>query len=174
MSITELKNLVPPPPNPIHVGDADRWTEIGKSIGIELPSDYFDLCAAYGSGEFLAGPLEIENPFNPDYRVWVEYELNKIRRCSPDDVPFPIFPDANGLFPFGRDDNGNRYYWLITMDRPWPIVCGSHEYTDWESVDYPITEFLTLLLKNELEINYDNYYGDGFDPEDMIFEPRKI
>lgn len=80
MSITELKNLVPSPPNPVHVGDAEQWTEIGKSVGIDLPTDYFDLCTAYGSGEFLAGPLEIANPFNPDYRVWVEYELNKIRR----------------------------------------------------------------------------------------------
>lgn len=176
MTVSELQKIVAPPEDPVHSGDLKRWQAIEEAIGIEFPKDYFAIAVKYGSGEFLSGTLEIANPFDPAYETWIEYELKKLRRSqedSPEDMPYAVFPEADGLFPFGRDDNGNRFLWQMSGEPDnWPIVCRSSEY-HWATVKESLSEFLCLLITNKLKIKQTDFWGSPFAKDDWLFEPQR-
>ena len=176
MTIDELIQIVFPPSEPVHTGSREEWADVEKRFGVRFPDDYFEVAQNYGSGEFLSGTLEIANPFDPKYEVWLNYELKKLQRYQrddPDEMPYAVFPQSDGLLPFGRDDNGNRFFW-ITRGEPntGPIVCRSGAY-HWEVVQSTLTNFLQLLITNKLDIDRKNFWGSDFLKEDWAFEPAR-
>ena len=41
----------------------------------------------------------------------------------PDEVPYPLFPDSGGLYPFGIDGNGNTFLWKTEANaNKWAIT----------------------------------------------------
>ena len=143
---------------------------------MKLPNDLYEVGRTYGSGRFFDGELQIANPFSPTYSAWIEFEMSIMREQdpgqfrSPDGEQYTLFPEDGGLYPFGRDYNGNRFYWR-TLGKPdqWPIVCRSNSY-EFEEVQCSLTEFLTRLVTNELDITYRRYWGNPkFTKQDRTF-----
>src|SRR4051812_15627027 len=100
--IEELVRLVPPPSQPTYcVSDA----VLKSKFGFTFPRDLIAISKAYGSGRFFSDSFDIPNPKDPTYNEWVDFELSVLRKEKEVDahaVPFDIFPDKGGLFPFGR------------------------------------------------------------------------
>jgi hypothetical protein len=118
MSIKQLKQLVAPPRSPTEVGTAEEWAAAERSLGVRLPHDYRGFVFAYGSGLF-ARLYIVYNPFATSryirlqerVRVVCEIERGTKRSFGAKFVPYPIFPEPGGILPWGRDENGNDYYW---------------------------------------------------------------
>lgn len=181
MRIEKLVEVISPPDAPFETGSSNEWDRVQKEIGTELPEDYYDLGRTYGSGRFLNGELQIVNPLSPSYLGWMSHELSKLHSVDPSDLhnaegdSYCIFPDDEGLYPFGRDYNGNRFYWR-TEGNPdqWPIVCRSESY-EFEEVQCTLTEFLTLLVTNALDITYFRYWGYAELPKEArTFVPEQL
>lgn len=177
MSVKELTGIVLPPGEPVNSGGRKEWNAAATKLGIVLPEDYYALARTYGSGKFLAGTLEIGNPFDPDYETWVDYELSKLRQYKatfPDEMPYNVHPEEDGLYPFGRDDNGNRFFWKTAgeSDR-WSIICYSRGADSWESVNHTLSDFLILLITNRLQINWSRFWGAPFPEEQRVFVPQQ-
>jgi hypothetical protein len=168
MSLTKLFEISPPADHPVEAeGD---WAVIEKQLGMRLPDDYRLIVESYGKGSF-ADFLNPIIPF-PDPANFLCRLKDSILRHErdlhaeyPDDFPFPVYPDAGGLFPWATTDNGDTLYWL-TAGEPdcWQVVV-------WESrgpehVIYPFgaAEFLQRWLSGTLECPVFPKRNQYFDP----------
>jgi hypothetical protein len=177
MKIDALKELMPPPDEPLYPGSLKEWREFQERTGIRFPEDYFAISHTYGSGRFLAGEFKVANPFDPDDEKFSERELatlHETRSTSPKDVPYPLYPEQSGLYPFGIDGNGNTFLW-ITDDDPnaWAIACFNSEDHS-ESVNHSLVEFLVLLATNKLKIQRRKFWGNDFSADHLEFVPRRL
>src|SRR5690242_19716466 len=118
MSVAELKKLVPPPSKPFEVGPLSQWREIEDQLEVRLPRDYREFVFAYGSGLF-ASFYRIYNPFAANEYTALLPSIKRIcdidresQREYPKRFPYPYYPEAGGLLPWGNDENGNDYFWL--------------------------------------------------------------
>lgn len=177
MNTDALKVLMPPPNEPLFPGSQKDWVEFQKRCGLQFPQDYFAISHIYGSGRFFAGEFKVANPFDPDDGQLVDRELARFRETrtrNPAEVPYPVFPEANGLYPFGIDGNGNTFLW-ITNENPngWAIACfNSEDYS--ESVNLTLVDFLVLLASNKLPIRRSKFWGNDFSADHLEFVPRQL
>lgn len=177
MGMDRLKLLMPPPAEPVRPGCQAEWQAFQRKVGLRFPSDYFALLNTYGSGRFLAGEFKVANPFDSEDERFAETELTRLRETKaavPNEVPYSLFPEPGGLYPFGIDGNGNTFLWL-TDGRPdgWPVACfNSEDYS--EIVNHPLIDFLVLLASNQLDINRRKFWGSDFSEEHLQFMPRPL
>ena len=109
--------------------DSPVWQGPEFRLGLSFPSDFKELLAVYGLhawGDFL----HVLHPAPTNWHLHLERAalldlgaLHEIRREYPDQVPFALFPETGGLFPWGRTDNGDTLLWK-TDGAPdwWPTV----------------------------------------------------
>lgn len=177
MIIDKLIELMPPPEKPLYVGTKKEWANFQGKVGMSFPEDYFTVAATYGSGRFLAGEFKVANPFDPDDEDFANFELTRLRETKedyPDEVPFPLFPEEGGLYPFGIDGNGNTFLWKTEVNSDqWEIVCfNSEDY--FELVNHSLIEFLVLVASNQLDINRRKFWGSDFSDDHLEFVPRRV
>lgn len=159
MSIEELTELVPPPASPNEVGGDGERKQVESSLGIELPNDYWDYAALYGTGRFVTDNFEftIANPFSSSFETSVEWGCESIESLKNsalgERVPYVAFPQSPGLFPWGNDINGNTLFWS-TAGEPaeWPIVLcpETGEPDSFEVFEMPITSFLVQAIRRQI------------------------
>jgi hypothetical protein len=174
-SIDRLASLMPPPTEPTYPGSRAEWESLQKKLGLQFPEDYYSLLNAYGSGRFLAGEFKVANPFDPGDSAFADVELRTLRDRrdnAASEVPYPLFPEPGGLYPFGIDGNGNTFLWLTQgKSETWPIACfNSEDYS--ELVKHRLPEFLILLATNRLRINRRKFWGSDFSGDQLEFIPR--
>lgn len=177
MTIDDLKQLMAPPEEVVYPGSKPDWDAFQNKVGMHFPAEYYALVHTYGSGRFLAGEFKIANPFDPDDQKFAEVELTRLKEARARDakeVPFPLFPESGGLYPFGIDDNGNTFLWLtFGSTHEWPIVCfNSEDYS--EVVNHTLTEFMVLLATNRLKIKRKKFWGNNVSTDQLEFVPRKL
>jgi hypothetical protein len=173
MAIDELTRIVPPPEHPFHAEPPVKWNGIEEAQQLALPSDWLRYAATYGSGYFLDSAyfdeseddledscpsISIFNPFSPHFQARIEglrFELlEAVRSTGGEAVPHPIFPEKEGLFPFGQEDGNDVLLCWLTVGEPdhWPIILRSGwRQDDHFEVRLPLTEFLVKLLTCEVE-----------------------
>jgi hypothetical protein len=125
----QLCDAVPPPCNPVEAGSIEAFTDVEARLALALPDDYKRLVCAYGTGSWK-GFLWVLNPFSANRHLNLLAQAQRqlaaeraIRTVWPRNVPFALYPEGGGLFPWGMTDNGNRLYWLTTGDpAAWPTV----------------------------------------------------
>jgi hypothetical protein len=174
MGIEALKVLVQPPKTPLETGGLQEWRAAEKRINLELPTDYRDFILAYGTGLF-ARFYGVYNPFSKNEYVNLELSLKRacdaqreIKAQFPNEVPYLIYPERPGLLPWGRDDNGNDYFWLT--DGPpdsWKVVSCENRGEGFREYGRTMTEFLCEVLTRKIEALAGDYPTD----EDRVFEP---
>lgn len=168
MTIEQLKQVMPPPPEPVFPGSKKEWQAFEKRVGLKFPDEYFIVIHEYGSGRFLSGEVKVINPFDSDSEGFAERELERFR-ASRLECPLP-FPDV-GIHPFGFDSNGTTFFWKT--DGPpneWEIVIENGAY--WASFKHTLTGFLVLLASNGLDVDRRKILG-VFEGE-ATFEPQKL
>lgn len=149
-----LKKVAPPPniPDEAH-GD---WQQVEATIGLGLPNDYKDLISEYGTGRF-SDFIYTFNPFSTNKWLNLTNTSKKILdgertlRGDFSEFPFPLFPEPDGLFPWGSTDNGNYLYWYTKGEpQDWTIVVWESRGPEHEVYEMSITQFLGKWLSREL------------------------
>ena len=160
MSIEKLVSLVHPPVRPLERGDAKAWATIQRQVGVTLSKDLYEFAMRYGTGQF-AGDLQVFNPFSKSYLLILKVMREQLELTRSlglggyldrflENLGFESGTGQPGLFPWGRDSNGNRYYWLTDGEpENWPIITATEEseFAEWQM---PMTQFLANLFSNDI------------------------
>jgi hypothetical protein len=119
-----LVALVGRPSNPS--GSGADWTGVEERLSLEFPAEFKQLVHVFGTGPW-AGFLHVLSPFATNELLLERCALrslgalHEIRRTRPDDVPYALYPESLGLFPWAITDNGDTICWL-TEGFNWPTV----------------------------------------------------
>lgn len=169
MSIEELLKVAPPPKKPIQTGPDSLLADVQSRLGIVLPDDLVEFARRYGRGKF-GGWLYILTPFAEDFELRVQGNCERmVEMREGDDVPFGVFPDRPGLFPWGGGPNGERMFWLTEgPPKQWPIILhaiGPSEFERWDGMT--MTTFLAKALTNEIKC----MPWKKFNKRDCVYKP---
>jgi hypothetical protein len=167
MTIERLMKVVSPPERP---GDPflGPWAPVEAELGTPLPQDYKDFVRLYGYGyfmEFLG--IDVPRCRNPHMRL----ERN-VRRFSEavrevGEVPSSVWPQRDGLLPFGGTDNGDTLLWLRRgAPARWQVVIWDDDLIEVEVFDCDLTDFLAGLATGTIQ---PTLFPDDFLPCDRLF-----
>ena len=155
MSINLLTNVIEPPQKAVEAkGD---WSAVESELGISVPDDYKDFIETYGTGRF-DDFLNVLNPFSKidNLNLIIQKEpildsLAELRDTFGEDIPYNLFPAANGLLPFAGTDNGDTLFWQ-TNEQPdqWTIVVKDSREPEYQEYKENITSFLAKLFSREI------------------------
>ena len=155
--LERLRQLLPPPADPVEPGRPDGWAEVEAAIGTQLPGDFKAFTERYGSGT-VDDFLYLFNPFasGQDGNLVVEKDrvlaaYRQTRARFPDRLPLPPFPEEGGVLPLGRTENGDELYW-VTEGHPddWSVALLESRAALLEVHPMPVTGFLAALAANQL------------------------
>jgi len=155
--LERLRELLPPPAQPVEPGRPDGWAEVEAALGTELPGDFKAFTEPYGSGT-VDDFLYLFNPFaaGQDGNLLAEKDrvlagYRQIRAKYPKRLPLPPFPDPGGVLPLGRTDNGDELYWVTQGDPDgWPVALLEARTALQELHAMPVTGLLAALAANQL------------------------
>jgi hypothetical protein len=122
-ALDELLTVLPPPKRPLH--NRGDWATVEAALGLRLPPDFKAFIAAYGRGT-INNCLEIESPFGlkEDVRKWwgnFAAYFDTVAEYEP--LPYPIYPQAGGLLPFGTLGDVDILNWRTAGEpEEWPFV----------------------------------------------------
>lgn len=130
------------------------WEVVQTRMNIKLPRDYKEFVDAYGAG-LVADFIRVFSPFSDDEYVDLIQcslsitEMFRDFKWGPksDKIPYPYYPTAGGLLPWGNDENGNSIFWL-TEGAPskWATVVADVRGPRWQKFDCSMTVFLEEVL----------------------------
>lgn len=160
MSISHLTNVLAPPPHALATGRADEWEAIASQIGAVLPKDYKDFIAVYGQG-CIDGFLWVYSPFTTNAYLNLLSQskviFNSLRLLHEEFkvlLPFPVFPETDGVFPWGCSDNGDYMYWRFRNGRlQQPLVVAESRGPRWQEFDMSMTDFLAEVLAGRVKVS---------------------
>ncbi|HJW58312.1 MAG TPA: hypothetical protein VJ931_01660, partial [Actinomycetota bacterium] len=152
-----LRQLLPPPADPVEPGRPDGWAAVEAAIGTQLPGDFKAFTELYGSG-MVDDFLYLFNPFaaGQDGNLLVEKDrvlaaYRQTRARFPDRLPLPPFPEEGGVLPLGRTENGDELYWVTKRDPDdWPVALLESRAALLEVHPMPVTGLLAALAANQL------------------------
>lgn len=175
-----LLRLVPPPKRPAFAGTLKAFREVERDLELKLPDAFKRVVRAYGQGLWqgfwwIASPFAEDQPAHqrpwhiPRYRVAAGPEsctiLRETKAAYPQLLPWPIYPDQGGLFPWAMTDNGGVLYWLTAGDpESWPTLHDPHDARPemWERFDVPFGELLYKTVTGESGL-FRAELGEGFE-----------
>ncbi|MDP8099278.1 SMI1/KNR4 family protein [Pasteurella atlantica] len=161
--MNKLIKILPIPNNPVE--------NIKMDININLPNDYIEFISIYGSGQidfFLSiFNYASKNDFTP--RDLILDDLQSIKIEQPDYCNFNVYPEKNGLYPFGQTDNGDYLLWKTAGNiNDWTVSIIECRSLEAQHTPYNFVDFLYLLLSKE--VRYDAFPED-FPSEKIEFQP---
>lgn len=161
MIFPALFNLLPQPLQPIEVPTTQDWIIYELLTGIKLPDDYTSYLSRYGTG-IIGGIITPFNPFcarkdwKPNYtcRHWMRHALgikDEKRTFGETSFPYTLYPEAEGVLPWGGTDNGHQLYW-ITKGAPneWTVLVNEVRSSHFYPYNYTMTEFLYKWMRGEI------------------------
>ncbi|MFI6880904.1 SMI1/KNR4 family protein [Streptomyces sp. NPDC050400] len=135
------------------VGAQGDWAAAERALGLRLPDDYRRLVETYGRGNFW-DVLSLRTPFGDAGPMRLDADLaadfGPLREMSPEDYPYPLFPEPGGLFSWALTDSGGHVCWL-TEGEPdaWPVVVWSRD-DDYERFACGAAAFLDAWTAGRL------------------------
>ncbi len=164
-TLDDLVRLVTPPENP--VGFGGDWQAVEVELGLVLPSDFKELAARYGQGDFDDISL-----LSPDDLLTSARDLlpmaGGFRAEFPEAVPFPLWPQPGGVLEWARTGNADSLCWL-TGGEPddWTtVVWNPRDSAD--RYELSAVAFLRAYFGGELEVPL-----LGSPPPVPWFDPRR-
>jgi hypothetical protein len=173
MSLDSLLNVLMPPPRPAEAPTAENWIAVENQLG-RLPADYKALLGRFGTGSvdrflWVLNPASVNRHLNLLQQK--EPILSALRelRDSGEPSPYPIHPEAGGLLPFGKTDNGDALFWQ-TVGEPdkWPVVVNAARDPAYEQFECDMTDFLAGVLTRRLRCSV---FPEDFPSARPLFTP---
>ena len=161
MSIETLERALAPPSRAVETGDHAAWDSVDESLGVNLPGDYKQLVSRYGTG-CIDDFLWVLNPFtqndNLNLVIQADAKLDALRQLRDEfgvGLPYPLFIEGEGLYPWAFTDNGDVLYLLIRKGLVVrTVVIGDSGGNEWQEFDGTVTEFLTALVARRIDIGF--------------------
>lgn len=161
-AIERLARLAPPPKVKIGAGNTEQWNQLEAAWGLQFPADFKELISKYGAGRF-ANYFGVVNPF---YSAQGDITFEEFVRLRTRDmvaakasypetaVSLPVYPEKNGLFPWGYTDNGETMCWLTCGNNyEWPIICLEVGYLNtYDRFELSVVEFIEGWLSEKIEV----------------------
>lgn len=131
------------------------WCKVEQDIGVTLPGDYKVFVERFPSGKVLDF-IRVLAPGGHAKHVDLIQKgavlrdvLREIKEMGEEDCPYPVFPEATGVLPWGVSDNGDFLLWR-TQTPEWSMVIGASRESTW--VEYPVsmTEFLLAIVQGDI------------------------
>ncbi len=159
-ALESLKTLMAPPANPSDLPNEGGWQSVERSLGITLPEDYKAFIACYGTGA-IDNFLWVLNPFSQNENLNLSSQsgvrLDSQRQFSLEsgrEMPYALYPDTNGLFPWGVTDNGDVLYWLCKGSPSlWVIVICDSRASQWREYTLSTCQFFAAIVARELIVD---------------------
>jgi len=158
MAIEELTRVLVAHEPPVGVPSPQQWLELETRLQVVFPGDFKDFNRTYGYGyidHFITVYTISCNPYC-DIEQELQPSIDALRVLRDEfetDVPYPLFPDKNGLFPWGRTGNGDCLYWIRSgegfLDRV--VVCDSAAM-GWQEFEMSTTTFLASVLTRRVRV----------------------
>ena len=170
MTVEALIKVVPPPAAPFEAFTGP-WEPIEAELGTALPQDYKDFVRTYGSGYFMQFlGINVPRSENPNVRFESQVPVICSGFLDDEDLPYPLWPNEDGLLPFGGTDNGDELFWL-TRGPPdtWKVVVWDRGLGGFEVFDRRLTDFLAGLATGEI---LPKEFPEDLLPSDCLFEPH--
>jgi hypothetical protein len=161
-----LVRLLPPP-----AGEVARppWETARSTVGFDFPPDYREFVDRYGAGTITAGRGSLEFSVSAPCEVpWREGELAGFEAAVSQQIQFvrplfafegadeaywggtvyPMYPDPGGLWAWGGDLEGNKYFWQTADPDPsrWPIVMWARGPATTHRFEQGMVAFLAAAL----------------------------
>jgi hypothetical protein len=157
------------------------WAQVEARLRVALPADFRELGERFPAGVFQ-GYLRF-NPGISHLTRLRENEPGRLRRWrdnTPDtdeleerqrleelaaeegwelsgepapEFPFPIWPEAGGIYPWALASGGATFFWLRSGRDPgsWPVVWWHGDDLIWERFDGTATGFLIALVSGQVD-----------------------
>jgi hypothetical protein len=123
-----------------------QWRAVEGQLGIAMPDDYKALLGLYAEGPPFAEWYGFYNFLTEEGRAAAQKDLTHLRWVReqvhgemfhvaellgrPENsvyppVPFPVYPEPGGLYPWGWAQDGWTFYWLChAAPQAWDVVAG--------------------------------------------------
>jgi hypothetical protein len=189
-ALKRLVKMVPPPAAPFEAGAAADFARVEAELGLELPEDYKRLVLTYGSGQWQEFWVVL-NPFTANEHIsllvqcqnrrpkkWSMLDAERgVRAVEGAKYSHPIYPEAGGIVPWAKTDNGGRFFWL-TSGAPsnWATVYYPGRSPDFKVYEMSCTELLYGAVSGKVPIfrePFDDDYEYGRADAFVPIKPRR-
>lgn len=138
-------------------GSKEMWSSFEKDTKIILPDDYKEFIQRYGTGG-IGDFLWILTPFESDDNVNYIKRMNEMifayqvsKSKMPEYFKHNIFPEEDGLLPWGFTDNGDELYWKTSSTfSDWEIVIYESASPEYYHYKMSLTEFLYKIITKQV------------------------
>ena len=125
-------------------------SRIQTAIGFRLPQDYYRFARIWGAG-WINSHLSVHCP-SPREETLLSLGLEmldatrQLRDAFPEELPWPLYPEPGGWFPWARTSLGDMICWVTSENDPdlWHVV--SLGLDPPKAIEYHSENALTLLL----------------------------
>ncbi|OJY56370.1 SMI1/KNR4 family protein [Thiobacillus sp. 0-1251] len=177
MGIEQLEKILFPPIVPVDRPVANGWSEAEKKLG-KLPEDYKRFIEIYGTGS-IDGFIWILSPFTSNKNLnlldQAQIKISALIDLSEnfgEALPYPLFPNQNGLLPFGTTDNGDVLFWQMANNpTDWKVIINASREPKWEQYDVGIVDFLVGLLTRKIICEV---FPEDFPSNQPVFYPNAL
>jgi SMI1-KNR4 cell-wall len=174
--LDDLKKVLPVPRLLPPEHDEEAWRSVETRIGGCLPTDYKDFMTVYGTG-CIDGFLWVFNPFSTNTHLNLVdqsgriFDSLRIRRDEfGQQLPFAVFPEETGVFPWGVTDNGDTLFWRYHNGVfEHPVVIIEARGPDWVEINLSTTEFIFKVLTQNIIVQI---FPDDFPLDKHVFLPE--
>lgn len=136
------------------------WDVIERSLGqLRLPSDYKASVEVFPKGKFselisVIRPGDM-NKSPSEYLGYYSTQLEDMRNWREKghgEFPYPIFPEPEGLLPWGVGPRGELCFWLTNSTNPedWPVVTADVDFVSWKIFEGTMCQFLVNLVSGRV------------------------
>jgi hypothetical protein len=135
-----------------------EWLDIEQRLGTRLPDDYKEYIEHYG-GSNICDYLVVVKPFgSTQYTDLVDFAQRQLdayrslrEEFGEEEVPLPLFPELDGLLPWGLTANGDVLFWrTIGEPNQWTVVVNGSRTPWYEEFPYGMAAFILRLFTGKL------------------------
>lgn len=156
MSASDISKLITPPADPNDAPQPHEWSKIEALLGISLPEDYKEFTSLYGTGRidnflWVFNPSSQNENINLATQVRVQLGALSDLQTFGEVLPYKLYPEPDGIFPFGITENGDVLYWKTTgQPEAWSVLVNEARSPEWETFSMTMTEFLLEVLNRRI------------------------
>ncbi|WP_142168726.1 SMI1/KNR4 family protein [Streptomyces sp. SLBN-134] len=125
------------------------WDAVERELQIPLPTDYKELCEAFGGGTFCDSVYFLGNIDGPMFNLLVRWQASI--SVGRDSEPHPAYtPGGNGFMTWASTEWADQYCWLLDAERPDEYcILARGDSDEWCRYEMSTSEFLYRVLADK-------------------------